>query len=76
LSCPSVAVQTKQVKKHIGAHKGNNTKTTVPTIQNKVNKVNILTKLTHITKPTHAHITKQVKTTTAQVTTTVQDKRK
>jgi len=66
LSCHSVAVvlrpvQTKQIRLNI--HKRNNTKNTVQTIQNTVNRSK------HITKtPTHTHITKQVKTTPVQDT--------
>jgi hypothetical protein len=78
LSCHSVAVQTKQVRKHI--LKRNNTKNTVQTIQNTVNTSTHITRTNthykthtyahpHITKThtyTHPYFTKQVKTTTAQ----------
>jgi len=60
-------VQTKQIR--INMHKRNNTKNTVQTIQNTVNASTHITETptlykTHTYK--HPHITKQVKTTTAQ----------
>jgi hypothetical protein len=71
LSCHSVAVvltpvQTKQIG--IKTHTRNNTKNTVQTIQNTVNTSTLIAKPPHITKPTHSHIAKQVKTTTIQDT--------
>ena len=72
--CHSVAVvlvlvQTKQIR--INVHKQNNTKNTVQTIQNTVNTSTDVTKSpTHYKTHTytHPHITKPVKTTTAQDT--------
>jgi hypothetical protein len=64
-------VQTKQIR--INIHKGNNTKTTVQTIQNAVNTSTQITKTpTHYKthKYKNPHITKQVKITTEKVKTT------
>ena len=60
-------VQTKQIR--INIHKRNNTKNTVPKIQNILNTSTPITKTpTHYKTHTYTnpHITKQVKTTTVQ----------
>ena len=63
-------VQTKQIR--INIHKGNNTKSTVKTIQNTVNTSTHITKHPHNCQNTHTythlHITKQVKSNTVQDT--------
>jgi hypothetical protein len=62
-------VQTKQIR--INTHKRNDTKDTPQTIQNTVNTSTHITNTpthTHAHTYTHPHITKQVKTTTVQIT--------
>jgi hypothetical protein len=56
LSCHSVVVQTKQVRKHI--HKRNNTKNTLQTIQNTVNTSTRITK-TNTHYKTHTYSSQQ-----------------
>ena len=73
MSCHLVAVvftlvQTKQIR--INIHKQNNTKNTVQTMQDTVNKSTRITKTPTHNKThtyTHPHITKEVATTTVQV---------